>query len=516
MESASPLVRALLFGSLNGLREEDVFLYARTGLIHLFSASGFHMGAALGISRILGTELFRNFGNSRQRAGATFLLSVSLMSYFGSVTAWSSPMVRAFAYATLDSLARTLEIRARSSRLFLVSILVAAILGRGTWLSYSLSVLGMGAIVFARPRRWWTLLVAPWLATLPFVVWYFGLCSFSAPLWNLFVGTLVTFSVLPLSILALLLEPLGLAAPFFQAASWLMERIHVILEGGDALLPGAFWVRRETWALTSALFLASWLVRSRYRFFLATLALVLPLAWPRVHLAALDVGQGDAIYLELENGKSLLVDTGPPGWKGHSAPVTWSLERLGIGPVDHLLITHPDRDHRGGLSSLLVRHPVREALWLRRDLLGIKGSWEILEAAERASLPVRLLDSGQPAGLSCQLGARRTRNDLSPLCLARIPGGKSVLLTGDIGAAQERAFLAHGMVPRADYLKVAHHGSRSSSSPEFLAASGAKTAIISAGKRNRYGHPARDTLRRLSDFDMEIRRTDQEGTLWLE
>src|SRR5690606_11907598 len=148
-----------------------------------------------------------------------------------------------------------------------------------------------------------------------------------------------------------------------------------------------------------------------------------PVTWPSVRLAALDVGQGDAIYLKLESGESLLVDAGPPGRKNRSAPVTWALESLGIGAVDHLLITHPDRDHRGGLSSLLARHRVRKALWLRRDVIGTKGSWEILESAERAGVMVRLLDNGAPKGLECRFGPRRTRNDLSPLCLARLSGG---------------------------------------------------------------------------------------------
>lgn len=514
MESASPLVLALLYGKLDGLGEETVFLYARTGLIHLFSASGFHMGAALAISRLVGTELFRRLGTSRQRAWATFILSLALMTYFGSVTEWSSPMVRAFAFATLESLARALEIRAQRARLFLVSILVAACLGRGSWLSYLLSVVGMASIVFVNPRKWWCLLFAPWLATLPIVVWCFGLVSLSAPVWNLLAGSAVAFSVLPLSILGLLLEPIGGGTLFVTFASWIMERIHECILWGDALVPGALWVRREAWALTAVFLVLASLLRTRVRWAMATLAVFVPMVWPSVRLAALDVGQGDAIYLKLESGESLLVDTGPPGRKNRSAPVTWALERLGIGGVDHLLITHPDLDHRGGLLSLLARHRIRGALWLRRESLGEKGSEEILEAAERAGVPIRLLDVGGPPGLTCRWGKRRTRNDLSPLCVARLEGGKTLLLTGDMSAVQERRLLP--LVPPVHYLKVAHHGSRSSSAPEFLAATRARVAIVSAGRKNRYGHPARETLYRLERARMEIRRTDQEGTLWLE
>jgi beta-lactamase superfamily II metal-dependent hydrolase len=220
------------------------------------------------------------------------------------------------------------------------------------------------------------------------------------------------------------------------------------------------------------------------------------------------VGQGDAIFLRLESGESLLVDGGPPFRRG--APVNRSLEQLAVDKVNHILLTHPDRDHLGGLPSLIRRHRA-DTLWLRSSQLSDKRLLPLLAAAEQASLPVRFLEKSEPKHLHCRLPPF-SGNEASPLCFARLAGNSSIWLTGDSGFRAENWLLRTGPLPKADYLKVGHHGSKYSSSLEFLRASGARTALISVGRKNRYGHPAPAALARLQEAGMGIQRTDQEGT----
>ena len=517
MENGSPtLVNALLYGRLDGVPPEVVFLFARTGLIHCFSASGFHLGMALLMARVFAAGGRPVCKDEKSAALLTLLFSLGLMIYFGMRTEWSSPMVRAFTFSSLWSLAQFLEIRAGKVHAFFLSLGAAAILGRGSWLSFSLSALGMGGMVFVRPRNALTLTLAPWAATLPLTLYYFQLFSLTAPLWNLTVGVGLAFLVLPPAILGLLLQDLGLPSAWaFTVAEGAMEKLVHLLREGDSVLGGSFWVEPWQFFLVAVFLTGAVGLRKKPLLVLVPgLASCLALYFWRVpQLAVLDIGQGDSIFLRTSHHERLLVDTGPPGWKGRDARSTRALERLGVGAIDHLLLSHLDRDHVGGTGSILLRHPVKKGVWLRQEHLSDARALPLLEAAERTGAPLRFLTRNAIAGLRCWLPPGGSSNESSSLCHATMPGGAAVWLTGDAGFPSERWLLKQGPLPRAEYLKVAHHGSRFSSDADFVKATGARVALVSVGRKNRYGHPAPDALIRLEGAGLSIRRTDREGTL---
>lgn len=517
MQPGSPtLVNALLYGRLDGVPPEVIFLFARTGLIHCFSASGFHLGMALLLARFAAKSLGPLCRGEKHAPLITLALSLALMTYFGVRTEWSSPMVRAFTFSALWSLAEFLEIRAGKVHAFFLSLLVAALLGRGSWLSFALSALGMGGLVFARPRNALTLALAPWAVTLPLTVYYFQLFSLSAPFWNLTLGVALAFTVLPPAILGLLLQDLGAPSAWaFSLAEAAMAQLVALLQRGDAWLGGAFWVEPFPFLLAAALLLAAvgFRKRSALALEIAGMGMAVPCLWGAPSLAMLDIGQGDAVFLRTSRKERLLVDTGPPGWKGREARSTRALERLGVGPLDHLLLSHLDRDHVGGTESLLLRHPVRQGVWLRAEHLRDPRALPLVEAAERSGAPLRFLNAAALPGVRCWLPPAASSNESSSICHAELAGGAAIWLTGDAGFASERWLLAQGPLPHAEFLKVAHHGSRFSSAPEFLRATGARVALVSVGRKNHYGHPAAAALRRLEDAGLTIRRTDREGTL---
>jgi beta-lactamase superfamily II metal-dependent hydrolase len=298
-----------------------------------------------------------------------------------------------------------------------------------------------------------------------------------------------------------------------------MEIFCQALRLGDSWLGGSFWINKTIFFPLLGVFFLAWGWRrlrpaSRGPYCLATFGICLPLLLPSLKLAVLDVGQGDGIYLKLQQGESLLVDGGPPYWRKFGAPVNGALEREAIGDIDHLLLTHTDRDHEGGFPSLMLRHRVNRFLWIRREALSGKKILPVLEAAERASVPVRFLGaSSAPPGLRCWLAPFLTANESSPLCHAELSGGRSIWLTGDAGFPAEDWLLRQGSLPKSDFLKVGHHGSKRSSSLPFLRATGAKTALISVGRKNHYGHPTAEAMGRMKSAGMQVRRTDLEGTL---
>lgn len=516
MHSGQALVEALLYGKLDGLAEETTLLFARTGLIHLFSASGFHLWAAVQVADVLAFPALFFLKSPRARDVVRFACRFLFMLFFGQATDWSSPMVRAFVFVSLGAGSRLLEVQANRHWIFLLSLVCSAALGKGSTLSFLLSAAGMAGVLYIEPRRPWAMALGPWLFTLPITIFCFGMFPLLAPLWNLSFGLLISWTVLPLAILGLVGNSLGIPVELLnRAAAWLMEALTAALRAAADEAGLAFWVRPLPWmALAAAIIGAQFLWKERRpRCAAAGLAIGILAAflWPVPTLSILNVGQGDAILLHSHT----LVDVGPPGYLGSTAPVSRGLEALGVGALENILLSHFDLDHRGGLDSVLARHPVKGALWFREENLSGKNAPLVIEAAERVDLPIRFLQQGRaPPEMKCWLPPSTTGNDSSPLCRAELTRGRAVLLTGDMSEKTESWFL-HTLrpFPRAGYLKVAHHGSRSSSEPAFLKASGARVALISVGAKNRYHHPTQEVLTRLNELGMRVRRTDREGSL---
>jgi competence protein ComEC len=230
-------------------------------------------------------------------------------------------------------------------------------------------------------------------------------------------------------------------------------------------------------------------------------------AWPlvrpadgRLRLTVLDVGQGDAIVVEMPDGRTLVVDAGSGGpmrldsGERVVAPFLWN---RGILRLAGLAVTHDDSDHAGGAGSI-------------RRLFAIDEEWAAANppaprrfgAAHLAALPSAAADGGP-------------RNEAA-LVLRIDMGLASFLLTSDIGVPRERALAASGARLDSMVLKVAHHGSRSSTSTEFLHAVNPRVAAISVGARNAYGHPDAGVVARLSQAGAQVYRTDRDGALIFE
>jgi competence protein ComEC len=251
---------------------------------------------------------------------------------------------------------------------------------------------------------------------------------------------------------------------------------------------------------------------------------------PALRLTVFDVGQGEAILLRSSASESVLVDSGgaPFGSGGLNigsrvlAPALWA---QGVRTLQAMLLTHGDPDHLGGARAMLADFAPSQA-WQGIPVREHRALQEWIADATRRGIPVqqRLAGDRLPFGNArlrvlhpppADWERQRVRNDDS-VVVEVVFGDVAILLTGDVGVDVERALVPQLTPARIRVLKVAHHGSRTSSSRDLLEAWRPQIAVISCGRGNTFGHPAPEVLQRLDAVGASVYRTDRDGQITLE
>ncbi|HUZ92605.1 MAG TPA: hypothetical protein VNG29_01230 [Candidatus Paceibacterota bacterium] len=243
-----------------------------------------------------------------------------------------------------------------------------------------------------------------------------------------------------------------------------------------------------------------------------------PDASPRDYF--LDVGQGDSELIVFHGNVKVMTDAGP------DTSVLASLARVmppGDRYIDVAIISHPQLDHFNGFNFILDHYAIGAFIVNGRDNTATAHQWsELLAKIKAHKIPLIVFGAGDrirygddeidilsPDG---QFAQSAELADTGLVELVKTPEFQT-LLAADIGSKVEEYLVAHGSDLRADVLKVGHHGSKTSSEVGFLAAVGAKVAVIEAGAHNMYSYPAKETLSRLAAAGANIFRTDQNGTV---
>jgi len=557
------VIVALVVGDQRGIDQSDWQVFNRTGIGHLISISGLHITMVAGLFAWCAFTLWRwSFFTRAQLplllpaqrvaalVGAGVALLYVLLAGFGVPAQRTLYMLSVVAAALwLDRLTSISHVLCTALGVVVV-IDPWAVLWPGFWLSFG----AVGIILYAtvgrtappmqhaphvpiplshRERLLLALRVGAhtqYVVTfglVPVTILLFGQISIVSPLANAVAIPLISLVVTPLALVGSLLPPM-LAVPMLGFAHLLVEALAQCLQWFSALRYAVwsapvppFWL--FCWAMSGTIWLLAprgWPVRW------LGLATWIPLlaaepAHPapgRMTVTAFDVGQGMALLIET-SGHRLLYDTGPaytPETNAGNRILLPYLRARGIGALDGMVISHSDADHSGGalsllegvntgwvLSSLPTRHAIAQAA--RRHVhcaTGQQWTWdgvrfEVLhpQAASYADATLK------PNARGCTLKITA--------------GGKSILLAGDIEAAQEAQLVRHGGL-QADVLLAPHHGSGTSSTREFLLAVRPQAAIFQVGHRNRYGHPKREVYERYGALDIQRYRTDQLGALTLE
>lgn len=236
----------------------------------------------------------------------------------------------------------------------------------------------------------------------------------------------------------------------------------------------------------------------------------------RLQVHFLDVGQADSILVQLPNGQNMLVDAGN---NNDDVPIVNYLKQLDVKQIDFLIGTHPHEDHIGGLDTVIKKFKIGK-VYLPRVTTTTRTFEDVLKALQVKGLKitparagVQLVNTGKLKAviLAPQQSDYEDMNNYS--AVIKITYDQvSFLLTGDAGEQSESEMLLSSAVsPKADVLKISHHGSRFSTSKQFLKVVQPKYAVISVGDKNVYGHPHRETLEKLKGI--QVYRTDRDGTI---
>lgn len=548
--SRAPLVDALMLGRRGGIDPELQDRFAQSGLVHLLSISGFHVG-------LIGAWVFMMVRLLRVRRETALVAAAAVSSAYVGFLGWPAPATRAAALAVLAARSRIRQRHVRSEELLAATCLLVllmdpwAALDLGAWLSAAAL---WGATRFSRWTDralgrgfgWRTLgsSVGATLATAPITAWALGTV---AP-----VGVVLNFAAIPIAAIAvpgvlasLLLAPIfAPAARAFAAGAGLMLHLleltaaagaavpagHAVTEPGDigatlpwvAALGVGLWATAPHTTTAEAVRRAGWAVTATLWLTLLRAPLLSAADGDRgLTLHFLDVGQGDAAAIRTPAGHWLVVDAGPADERSDAGRrvVAPFLQRHGAKSLALAIVSHAHADHLGGLPSVVARlrpglvlepgadvADPRYTTFLER-LVAREVPWHPVHAGERFEL-----DGVGFTVLHPTPGWSRWGEDVNEDSLVLLVeyGDFQALLAGDAGFPAEDAM--HDRLRRVDLLKVGHHGSAGSTGDAWLESLAPAVAVISLG-RNEYGHPAPATLARLAAHGVAVHRTDREGTI---
>jgi competence protein ComEC len=313
------------------------------------------------------------------------------------------------------------------------------------------------------------------------------------------------------------------------------------VHAADLRVPGPVWwvamLAVAAWAF------CCWAVRQS-RAWAWTAVITLPLVaafvlWPEhaivspgmMEVTAIDVGQGDSVFIAAPDGATMLIDAGGPvGGVTEAAEAT---SRFDVGEevvspylwsrrfrrLDVVALSHAHSDHMGGMPAILRNFRPRE-LWVSIDP-NSDAYRSLLNEAKDLGITVRHFYAGaqvawggtQITMLAPETGYVNPRDPVNndSLVMQMQYGDASVLLEGDAEAPSEREMLAHGRIAPVTLLKVGHHGSRTSTTQEFFNAAAPKDAVVSVGKGNTFGHPRYEVIERIAEARAKLYRTDEFG-----
>lgn len=545
------ILAGTLFGGYSGIPKEVIASFATTGIIHILSVSGTHIALVAAVIFWLGS-LFR------VRAGIIAAWAAFSIILYAMISGGTPPVVRSAIMGIIGLAAVGLGREKDAPAALMIAALLMLLYQPGLIydISFQLSFCAAAGLIFLYPKTVIYFKALPaWLAkpfavtltaqlgVVPFIAWYYKTFSLSSFIANIIAVPIIEAAVILGLVAAILGAILAPANIMWSACSSLinlvvaMTKFIAALPGASFYLPpiglgaGVIYYCLLAWLYgymprfipSPADIFARWFKTSAVFAIGAATVFAIYINYPQqfaVHF--IDVGQGDAALIITPHRRAILIDSG--GTIGQSTDfdigervVLPYLKHYGILDIDYLILTHGHQDHAGGAPAVISGIPVKKIMIAREEftpalekLINISADATYIPIYQNQQI---LLDDTKIDIIHDGIRAETKSSNESSAVIKVTYGSHSFLFTGDLETKGEQAILTEGQPVSCSVLKVGHHGSKTSSTAEFLAAVQPRYAVISVGYNNRFGHPHPDVINRLAERSIETYRTDQHGAV---
>ena len=527
----SPYSKVFILGDKSLIDKNILNNYRDLGISHLFAISGMHIS-------LLSTILLKLLKKIKIKEEKRYLIvSIFLISYL-LLTGFSPSILRAVLFFILFSINKVYYFYIKSTNIYIL-VLVISLIYNPNYIydvaflysfSISLSLIIMGDYINSYNgylKKLFITSLISFIVSIPISLYNFNCINILSIIYNLFYVPFISIVVFPFSILTFIFPFLN---NIFNIFIIVLEKSSIFLNK-ICFSKLIFCSNNIYFYIVYILFIIIFLYglkinKKKYLIFIIILLIVnylQPIIFDKDYLMMIDVGQGDSILIHSKN-KNILIDTGgvmsfiKEKWKtkkqnsiveNTTIPI---LKKKGIKKIDYLILTHGDYDHMGEAINLVNSFKVEKVIFNC-------GRYNYLEKEL-----IKLLDKKNIKYYSCidelnidnnklyflQIRDFNNENDNSKVIYTEINKYK-FLFMGDASVTTEKEILKEYDLPDIDVLKVGHHGSRTSSSKEFISTINPKYSLISVGKDNKFKHPNKETLENLKES--KIYRTDKQGSI---
>ena len=527
-------LRTFILGD-NSLIDNDIRnSYQLNGISHLFSVSGMHVTILSSILLFILNKFIKN-------KKISFIIISFCLLIFMFLTGLSSSIIRATLFFILINFNNCFKLKIKIINLYIFIICIVLfinpynIYNNGFLFSYiiSLYLIVFSKIINRHKNYFIKLLITSlisFLVSIPIMINSYYSINIISFIYNLFYVPLISFIIFPLALITII----------FPIFSSLLKIFINILENSSLYLSSIkvfnisfrympIYILFIYYVLIS--FVLFKIIRKKY-YYIAILIIILfihsniNILDSNLYITYLDVGQGDSSLIKFPNNKgNILIDTGgkvnyvDDDWKKRSnnyniatSTIIPFLKASDIKKLDYLILTHGDYDHMGEAINMVNNFKVEKVILNCGEFNELEQ--ELIKVLNNKKVPyyscIKELNVDNNKLYFLQTKLYDNENDNSNVIYTEINGYKFMFM-GDAGVEKEKDILDKSNISNIDVLKVGHHGSKTSSSEEFINEMNPKYSIISVGKNNRYGHPNKEVLNNLKNS--KIYRTDQDGSI---
>ena len=519
-------LNALVLGNDDEISEEVKTSYQTNGITHLLAISGAQITLFATILLFLFNKIFSK--------SISYTLTIFILLFYLFITNFQASILRATIFFIILTINKQFELKINTLPLLVITMCLLLIINPyfiyslGFTLSFTVSffLLLFKKIINRYPNFFSKTLVISliaFFASTPIIINSFFRLNLLSPFINLYFVPLVTFLIYPLALITFIFKPLDIV---LLNAITIMENVSLKISNIDLLnltlchINIFFFI---IYYVIITLILYYWQEGKNYIIVLFIILIIhhnINYLNPVSSLTMIDVGQGDSFLIKLKHNKgNILIDTGGiPSYDdkkyydlANNTTIPY-LRAEGIDQIDYLITTHGDLDHMGESINLINNFKVDNVIFNEGNYNELE--LELINLLKKKNIPyynnIQTLNIKNYKLLFLNNKIYDDENDNSNIIYTNLDG-INILLTGDATEKTEKEITQNYNLPNIDILKVAHHGSSSSTTKSFVNNIQPKYSIISVGKNNSYGHPNREVLKTLSNST--IYRTDLNGSV---